>query len=168
MTLTRLISLNCFWWRIVWSFNILNFEQQYHRVNQILKFTNWKRNFDCLLNKILTKKNIVRELSDYITNKYNRFNIVWLEQSKNMRKIIPIEIIYKPVKNCNEVINCYFSNKINLAFRSAFSENGILRHGTAFQCHFCSNYYRRKDKYDRHLDSLQGNLGIFITLIHKV
>ena len=63
------------------------------------------------------------------------------------------------LKICNEVINCYFSNKINLAFRSTFSENGILRHGTAFQCHFCSNYYGRKDKYDRHLDSCTGKPG---------
>ena len=92
-----------------------------------------------------------------MTNKYKRFNIVWSEQSKQiMQKFIPIEIIYKPVKNCNKVINCYFSNKINLAFRSTFSENGILRHGTAFQCHFCSNYYEWKDKCDCHLDSCTG------------
>ena len=58
-----------------------------------------------------------------------------------MRKFIPIEIIYKPVENCNEVINW------------------ILRHGTAFQCHFCSNYYGRKDKYDCHLDSCTGKPG---------
>ena len=73
-----------------------------------------------------------------------------------MRKFIPIEIIYKPVKNCHEVISCYFSNKINFAFRSTFSENGILRHGTAFQCHFCSIYYGRKYKYDPYLDSCTG------------
>ena len=76
-----------------------------------------------------------------------------------MRKFIPIEIIFKPVKKCNEIINCYFSNKINLAFRSTFSENGILRHGTAVQCHFCSNYYRRKGKYDHHLDSCKSKPG---------
>ena len=44
-----------------------------------------------------------------------------------MQKFILIEIIYKPVKNYNEVINCYFSNNINLAFGSTFSENRILR-----------------------------------------
>ena len=88
------------------------------------------------------------------------FKIVRLKHTKKgMRKFIAIEIIYKPVKNCNEVLNCYFTNKINIAFRSTFSENGILRHGTAFQCHFCSNYYERKDKYDRHLDSCTGKPG---------
>ena len=76
-----------------------------------------------------------------------------------MWKFIPIKIIHKPVKNCNEIINCYFSSKINLAFRSTFSENGILRRGTAFQCHFCSNYYGWKDKYDRHFDSCTGTPG---------
>ena len=76
-----------------------------------------------------------------------------------MQKFIPIEIIYKPDKTCNEVINCYFSNKINLAFNSTFSENWILRQGAGFQCHLCSNYYERKDKYDRHLDSCAGTPG---------
>ena len=149
------------------DFDILNFEQQYNRVNQILNKCNFflkvyelKEKLRSLVKQNPDKKNIVRELSGCITNKYNGFNIVRLEQSKKiMRKFITIEIIYKPVKNCNEVINCYFSNKINLAFRSTFSENGILRHGTAFKCHFCSNYYGRKDKYDRHLDSCTGKPG---------
>ena len=113
-----------------------------------------------MLNKNPDKKNIVTELSGSITNKYNGFNIVRLEQSKTIMQIYTaIENMYKPFKNCNKVINCYFSKKINLAFRSAFSENGILKHGTAFQCHFCSNYYGRKDKYDRHLDSCTGKPG---------
>ena len=142
------------------NFDILNFEQQRHPVNQILNKRNFflkvyklKERFQSLVKQNPDKKNIARELSECITNKYNGFNIFWLEQSKKiMRKFISIEIIYKPAKNCNDVISCYFSNKINLAFRSTFSENGILRHGAAFQCHFCSNYYGRKDKYDRHLD----------------
>ena len=76
-----------------------------------------------------------------------------------MQKFIPIEIIYKPDTTCNEVINCYFSNKINLAFRSTFIKNWILRQGAGLQYHFCSNYYERKDKYHRHLDSCTGTPG---------
>ena len=131
------------------NFDILNFEQQCHRVNQILNKRNLflkvyelKERFQSLVKQNPDKKNIARELSGCITNKYNGFNIFWLEQSKKiMRKFVPIEIIYKPAKNCNDVISCYFSNKINLAFRLTFSENGILRQGAVFQCHFCSNYY---------------------------
>ena len=148
------------------DFDILNFEQQCHRVNQILNKCNFFLKVYELKEKLRPlvenpdKKNIVRELSGCITNKYNGFNIVRLEQSKKiMRKFIPIEIIFKPIKKCNEIINCYSSNKINLAFRSTFSENGILRHGTAVQCHFCSNYYRRKGKYDHHLDSCKSKPG---------
>ena len=76
-----------------------------------------------------------------------------------MQRFIPIKIVYKSVKKCNRVINCYFSNKINVAFRSTFSENGILRHRSTFQCHFCYNCYGRKDKYDRHLDSCTSKSG---------
>ena len=150
------------------DFDMLNFKQQCHQVNQILSKCNFflkvyelKEKFRLLVKQNPDKKYIVRELSGCITNKYDGFNIVWLEDSKKiMQKFIPIEIIYKRVKSSfNEVINCYFSNKINLAFRSSFSENGILRHGTPFQCHFCSNYYGRKDKYDRHLDSCTGKPG---------
>ena len=105
-----------------------------------LKVSELKEKFRSLVKQNPDKKNIVRELSGCIANKYNGFNIVRLEYSKKiMQKFIPIEINYKPVKNCNEIINCYFSNKINSAFRSTLSENGILRQGTAFQCHFCSN-----------------------------
>ena len=30
---------------------------------------------------------------------------------------------------------------------------------TAFQCHFCSNYYSRKDKFDRHIENCTGKPG---------
>ena len=116
------------------DFDILNFKQRCHQVNQILNKCNFflkvyeKRNFDCLLKQNPDKKSIIRELSGCIANKYNWFNIVQLEHSKKiLQKFILIEIIYKPVENYNEVINCYFSSKINLAFGSTFSENRILR-----------------------------------------
>ena len=71
----------------------------------------------------------------------------------------PIDIVYKPVKKEDEIIECFFSLKINLAYRSTFSENQKIRHGTAFQCYFCSNYYSRKDKYDRHMENCSGKPG---------
>ena len=49
--------------------------------------------------------------------------------------------------------------KINLAYRSTFTENKKIRHGTAFQCYFCSNYYGRKDKFDRHIENCTGKPG---------
>ena len=71
----------------------------------------------------------------------------------------PIDIIYKPVKKEDEIIECFFSSQINLAYRTSFSENQKLKHSTAFQCYFCSNYYSRKDKFDRHIENCTGKPG---------
>ena len=67
-----------------------------------------------------------------------------------------IDIIYKPVKKETENIECFFSKRINMAYRTTFNENEKIRHGTAFQCYFCSNYYGRKDKFDRHIENCTG------------
>ena len=63
--------------------DILNFEEQCHRVNQILNKCNFslkvyelQEKFPSLVKQNPDKKNIVRELSGCITNKYNGFNIV--------------------------------------------------------------------------------------------
>ena len=39
-----------------------------------------------------------------------------------------------------ESASFYFSSKPDLAFGSNFSENSKIRHGTAFQCYYCSNW----------------------------
>ena len=63
----------------------------------------------------------------------------------------PIDIIYKPVKKEDEIIESFFSSQINLAHRTTFSKNQKLRHSAAFQCCFCSNDHARKNKFDRHI-----------------
>ena len=63
------------------------------------------------------------------------------------------------IRQCIEIVNCYFSSKLNLTFTSIFSENSKIRHGTAFQCFYCSSWYGRKDKFDRHLNCCVGKPG---------
>ena len=83
------------------DFDILNFEQQCHQLNQILNKCNFflkvfelKEKFRSLVKQNPDKKNIARGLSSCITNKYKGFNIVQLEHSKKIiQKFIPIEII---------------------------------------------------------------------------
>ena len=50
---------------------------------------------------------------------------------------------------------------MNLAYRTTYSEDKkmTLKHGAAFQCYFCSNYYCRKDRYDRHIENCVGKPG---------
>ena len=128
--------------------DILNFENQCFQINRILNKNNFflrvfelKEKFRALI-KQDPKKNVIRDLSSCIFEKFNDFNIARLEFSKKLReKMSPIDIVYKPVKKETENVECLFSQKINTAYRTTFSENEKTRHGTTFQCYFCSNYY---------------------------
>ena len=140
--------------------DIIHFENQCHQINHILNKNNLilrvfelKGKFCSLIKQDLDKKNVIRELSSCITKKYNGFHIVRMEYAKKLiQKFCHIDIIYKPVRKYTKIINCYFSIKLNYAFRSTFRKNSKKMHGTAFQCHFCSSYYRGKYKFDSHLD----------------
>ena len=149
------------------DFDMFNFENKCHQINHILNINNLflrvfepKDKFHSLIKQDPDKKNVIRELPSCITEKYNGFHIARMEFAKKLiQKFVSIDIVYKPVRKCTKIVNCYFSNKLNLAFRLTFSENSKIRHGAAFQCYFCSSYYGRKDKFDRHLDCCTGRPG---------
>ena len=139
--------------------DILNFEKQCFQINHILNKNNFflrvfelKEKFRCLIKQDAERKNVIRELSSCIFEKFNSFNIVRLEFDKKLRqKMLSIDIVYKPVKKETENIECFFSRRINMAYSTTFNKNEKIRHETAFQCYFCSNFYGRKDKFDRHI-----------------
>ena len=128
--------------------------------NFFLRVFELKEKFFVLIKQDSEKKNLVRDISSCIREKFNGFNVVRLEFTKKLgRNMSPIDIIYKPVKKDTENIECFLSKKINLAYRTNFSKNKKIRHGTAFQCYFCSNYYGRRDKFDRHIENCTGRPG---------
>ena len=53
----------------------------------------------------------------------------------------------------------FFCRRINMAYITTFNENEKIRQGTSFQCYFCSNYYGKKDKFDRHIENCTGRPG---------
>ena len=56
--------------------------------------------------KAETKKNI----SSCIMEKFRGFDIVSIKYGKRQRtKFAPIDVIYKPVKKWDDIIDCYFS-----------------------------------------------------------
>lgn len=62
------------------------------------------------------KKNVIRELSACIHEKFNGFNIVRIEFDQKIRQnFSPIDILYKPVKKEDQIIDCFFSDKMSLA-----------------------------------------------------
>ena len=103
------------------------------------------------------KKAVLRDLSSCIVEKFNGFNIACVEFSKKLRQPFrPIDIIYKLVKRSDEIINCFFSEKLQIAFRASFNEGTKIKHCSAWRSCFCSNYYSRKDKFDRNFKNCTG------------
>ena len=50
-----------------------------------------------------------------------------------------VDIIYEPVKSLDEIIECYFTTEINLAFHAKLPhhKNDRLRSLIAFPCYYC-------------------------------
>ena len=146
--------------------DILNFENQCFQINQILMRSHLflrvyeiKDKFCYLIKEDSEKKNVMRDLSSCITERFNGFNIVKLELDRELRReMSPIEILYRPVrKRVN--IGCFFTTEINLAYRTSFSEREKIRDGTTYQCFYCSNYYGRKNVWENHLQHCTGCPG---------
>ena len=45
---------------------------------------------------------------------------------------------------------------MHLAYRGTFNEGNKIKHSTAQQCYYCSNFYSRKVKYERHIEICTG------------
>ena len=89
--------------------------QSYFKQKQFfLRVFELKENCCVLKKQDVEKKNVIRELSLCIFEKFNGFNIVRLGFDRKLRqKISLIDIIYKPVKQKTENIECFFSNRMN-------------------------------------------------------
>ena len=117
------------------NLDILHFENQCSKINQILNKNNLflhifelKEKFRCLIKQDSERKNIIRDLSSCIIEKFNGFNIIRIEFERKLRqKMSLIDIIYRPVKKEDEIIECFFTSQINLAYRSTFSENQKIK-----------------------------------------
>ena len=86
-------------------------------------------------------QNFVRQLSSYITEKYNGYQTVSIEFARSAKKRFqPIDIIYKPTKNLEKPL-CYFTEDILKAYHSLHSvRDGKNKHGTAYECYYCNKF----------------------------
>ena len=126
-----------------------------------LRIYKLKEKFRQINHETSKNKNIIREVSSCVKQKFNGFNVVIVECDKKVRKkYLLIDIVYKPVKKVDDVIECFFSTDFYMANRAFFYKGLITKHSNAYQCHFCRCYYVEKAKYERHLSNCFGHPGI--------
>ena len=102
-------------WRV--DLDIQNFENQCYSVEKLsdknrlfLRVYELKEKFRYLIKKNSEKKIVLRGLSSCVIKKFNSFNVVHVELNKKLRKPFrPIDIIYKPVKKCDDILDCFLA-----------------------------------------------------------
>ena len=151
------------------NLDIFTFENQCHVVNQILNKNNLflrifeqKSKFRYITETKTDKKNRIREISTCVTEKYNGFSIVRIDFDKKLRQnFLPIDIIYTPVKKQDEIIDCFFTDKLWLAYRTTYNNDNKmnLKHTCAFRCHYCPKFFSRKERLEKHLENCNGKPG---------
>ena len=110
--------------------DVLNFENQCFRVNTILSKHNMflrvfelKDKFRYLIKQNSERKNHFKELSACVIQRFNGFLITRLEFDNEIRKNFkPIDIIYKPVIKLESIIDCFFTDRLHLAFKAVYNE----------------------------------------------
>ena len=148
----------------------LNFENQCFKINAILSRYNMflrvfesKDKFRYIIKQNSEQKKIFSEVSACVIERFNGFTIIRLEFDNEIRKdFTPIDIIYKPVKKQDTILNCFFTDKLHLAYKAVYNETTKwekLKHSCAFQCYFCSKFYIRKAKLDYHIKNCTGKPG---------
>ena len=115
---------------LVLDLDYSNFEKTSYLANDLvmkndyfLRIYELKEKFTQINHKTSKKKSIIREVSSCVKQRFNGFNVLSIEYNKKIRKkFVSIDIIYKPVKKVDDIIECFFSTDFHLANRAAFNK----------------------------------------------
>ena len=140
--------------------NKAHFDEMCYEINKILieekfflRVYEIKDKFRYLFHEDHNKKNVLRTLSSCIKEKFNGFTFgdIWL-QTKQKSDLIPVNILYMPVKKENDVIKCFFTNDLKNAYRALYLK-GSREHSakTLYECFYCNEFWISKNKYEAHL-----------------
>ena len=118
-----------------------------------------------LRQKLKDKNQIKRELSTCIIQKFNGYELLWNHlNSIERRDFIQIDIVYEHTLDEKNNIECFFTLKNVLGYRSTIEKSRkggkIFNHTNAKQCHYCNNFFIKSDeKMKHHLSICAGKAG---------
>ena len=146
--------------KCILDLNVNHFEEMCYNLNDILLKENMflriyeiKDKFRYLFHENKDSKNCLRSLSSCIKEKFNGFGRAELKLStKEKTDLIPINILYKPVKKLGEFVKCYFVKDLKYAYRSVYEKSQKdFGANTLYECYYCNDFWVVKSKYERHL-----------------
>ena len=117
------IKENC-----ILDLNLNHFEEMCYNINDILLKENMflriyeiKDKYRYLFHENKDAKNCLRSLSSCIKEKFNGFG--WCElklSSKEKTDLLPVNILYKPIKKSDNFVKCYFVSDLKNAYRTTY------------------------------------------------
>ena len=111
--------------KCILDLDIINFDEMCLLVNDILikkggfflRIHEKKNKFRYNFHRTEEKNNTYKTLSSCIKTKFNGFTVAAPYLQNEIRKdLYPIDIVYKPIKQIDEVIECYFVTDIRYAY----------------------------------------------------
>ena len=122
-----------------------------------------RNKFRYLIHKPPTgKSQIVRNLSSSVIQKYNGYQVVKIETKYDIKQLFePIDIVYSPVQNFTDTIDCYFTQKIHVTYGCEYSKGkkGIeILH--AFECYFCNKFHSTRKVLEKHMTVCSQCAGV--------
>ena len=122
--------------------------------NLFVRVYDKRKQFRYLIRKPPTGKNsVIRDLSSCIMQRYNRYQVIKTEQKECLQQDFrPIDIEYHPVETPDKIVECYFTEKIHVAYRLKYSR-GVKGIETlhAFECYSCHKFHSTKSNFEKHL-----------------
>ena len=119
--------------------------------NMFLRVYELKDKFRYLFNDNNKKKNVIRRVSACIKEKFNGFHIALPSLAKGQKKdLVPVNIIYKPVRSREEIIECFFSE----------NDGDDLKYSMPHECYYCSSFFAWQRDFDKHIKICSGKPGV--------
>ena len=121
-----------------------------------------KDKFRYLFHENYEKKEVIRRVSSCIKEKFNGFTFAQINLAKNQKQdLIPINIVYKPVKKQDEVINCFLTGDLKNAYRGVYNNSqGVRTANTLYECYYCNDILTIKSKFERHIRICGKKTGV--------
>ena len=114
--------------------------------NLFLRVYEKRKKFCYLMQKPPAGKNsIIRELSSCVINRYDGYHIVKIRKKNSIRLYFkPVGIVYEPTESSDKDIECYFTEKIQIAYRLRYSHGKKINMLHAWEYCSCHNFFSTK------------------------
>ena len=78
--------------------------------------------------------------------------LIFSLKKKQKSELIPVNILYIPMKKEDGVIKCYFTDDLKNAYRALYLKSSQARTpNTLYECFYCNEFWIGKSRFEKHI-----------------